>query len=209
MSNSGGLTDQELEIRNALVELDEAIPIAVKIQREQGDTDGALNMLREIVKAALLVCTKKGSYEYFNKLLVMEKAIDKARLVHQRVNHQMHAVACGMVAYYMTARRLAASADACSRRASELRSPQNPLLLHDIESKEEIEESAKFEEEMAGTELAKAYAALSNEAIINESTRLLKKMKLDVSMAERMLSVFREPSDNPLKMFNAFLSVLK
>ena len=63
MSNFGGLTDQELEIRNALVELDEAIPIAVKIQREQGDTDGALNMLREIVKAALLVCTKKGSYE--------------------------------------------------------------------------------------------------------------------------------------------------
>ena len=62
---------------------------------------------------------------------------------------------------------------------------------------------------MARTELAKAYAALSNEAIINEAAILLKKMKLDVSMAERMLSVFREPSDNPWKMFNAFLSALK
>ena len=195
-------------IRNAFFELDEAIPAAVKLQREHGDTDGALNALREIVKVALAVSTKKGSYEYFKKQLVIEMAFDKARLVHQRANHPTHAVACGMVAYYMTARRLAASADVWSKRASELRSPQNPLLL-DIESKEEIEESAKFEEEMARTELAKAYAALSNEAIINEAARLLKKMKLDVSMAERILSVFREPSDNPWKMFNAFLSALK
>ena len=209
MNSFCGLTEQEDMIRNAFFELDEAIPAAVKLQREHGDTDGALNALREIVKAALAVSTKKGSYEYFKKQLVIEMAFDKARLVHQRANHPTHAVACGMVAYYMTARRLAASADVCSKRASELRSSQNPLLLHDIESKEEIEESAKFEEEMARTELAKAYAALSNEAIINEAAILLKKMKLDVSMAERILSVFREPSDNPWKMFNAFLSALK
>ena len=204
----GELTKEEEKIREAFNELDAAIPLAVKLQREGGDTKGALNALREIVKAVLAVYTPKASYEFFQKRLVIEKALDKARLVYQRANLPSQTVACGMVAYIMTAKRLFASADNLTCKVEELRSPQNPLLLHNIETKETLEEDAKFEEALARNELAKANAAISETAIHNEATRLLKKMKLDVSLAEKILQVVKEPQDNPWKMFNAVMSVL-
>ena len=204
----GELTKEEEKIREAFNELDAAIPLAVKLQREGGDTKGALNALREIVKAVLAVYTPKASYEFFQKRLVIEKALDKARLVYQRANLPSQTVACGMVAYIMTAKRLFASADNLTCKVEELRSPQNPLLLHNIETKETLEEDAKFEEALARNELAKANAAISETAIHNEATRLLKKMKLDVSLAEKILQVIKEPQDDPWKMFNAVMSVL-
>ena len=208
MGYFGGITKEEEEIREAFDELDAAIPLAVKLQREGGDTKGALNALRGIVKAALAVYTPKASYEFFKKRLVIEKTLDKARLVYQRANQPPQAVACGMVAYVMTAKRLFASADNLARRVAELRSPQTPLLLHDIETKKELEESAKFEEDLAKSELAKACAAMSDEAIHNEATRLLKKMKMDVALADKILVVVKEPQDNPWKLFNAVMSVI-
>ena len=208
MSEFGELTKEEEEIRNTFNELDAAIPLVVKLQREGGDTAGALNSLREIVKAALAVYAPKASYEFFQKRLVIEKALDKARLVYQRANQPSQAVACGMVAYIMTAKRLSASADNLSHRVAELRSPQNPMLRHGIETKEELEESAKFEEELARSELAKAYAAISDAAIRTEATRLLKKMKMDVALAEKILAAVKEPQDNPWKLFNDVLSVI-
>ena len=208
MSEFGELTKEEEKIRDAFNELDAAIPRAVKLQREGGDTAGALNSLREIVKAALAVYTPKASYEFFQKRLVIEKALDKARLVYQRANQPSQAVACGMVAYIMTAKRLSASADNLSHRVAELRSPRNPMLLHGIETKEELEESAKFEEELARSEIAKAYEAISDAAIRTEASRLLKKMKMDVALAEKILAAVKEPQDNPWKLFNDILSVI-
>lgn len=208
MNSFGELTKEEEEIREAFDELDAAIPLAVKLQREGGDTKGALNALRGIVKAALAVYTPKASYEFFKKRLVIEKALDKARLVYQRANQPSQAVACGMVAYIMTAKRLSASADNLSHRVAELRSPKNPLLLDGIETKKELEEEAKFEEDMAMSERAKACAAMSDAAVLEEATRLLKKMKMDVALAPKILAAVHEPQNNPWKMFNAFMSVM-
>ena len=208
MNSFGELTKEEEEIRDAFDELDAAIPLAVKLQREGGDTAGALNSLREVVKAALAIYTPKSTYEFFKKHLIIEKALDKARLVYQRANLPSRAVACGMVAYIITAKRLFASADFCDREAAKLRSPKNPLLLDGIETKKELAEEAKFEEDMAMSERAKACAAMSDAAVLEEATRLLKKMKMDVALAEKILTAVKEPQDNPWKLFNAVMSVI-
>lgn len=189
-------------------ELDGLISTAVKLQRENGDTAGALELLRDVINKAVSCYTEKASYESFQRCLTVEKAFDKARLVYQRSKQSAMAVASGMVAYFMTIKRLSASAELCASKAVELRSPQNPLLLQRIETKRTLEQSAKFEERMAKDELAKACAAMADAAILNEASRLLKKMKMDASLARKILVAVYEPQDNPLEMFNAVLSAI-
>ena len=48
-------------IEDIFVELEAAIPLAVKLQREHGDTAGALNALRDVVNRAIGTSTPPSS----------------------------------------------------------------------------------------------------------------------------------------------------
>ena len=67
--------EQQLAVLN---ELEAAIPLAVKLQREHGDTTGALNALRDVVNKAIGMDTRKDSFESFRRALMIEQAFDKA-----------------------------------------------------------------------------------------------------------------------------------
>ena len=195
------------EFDDIFAELEAAIPLAVKLQRERGDTTGALNALRDVVNKAIGTDTPPSSRASFSRARVMELAFDKARLVYQRANRPAQAVASGIVSYFMAAKRMAAGAEFGAALAAEYRSPQyEKTFCHDATDRKEAEESALFEDKLAKDELAKAYAAITDAAILAEATRLLKKMKLDVALANNILAAVSQPPNNPWEMFNAVMS---
>ncbi len=196
-------------IEDVFVELEAAIPLAVKLQRERGDTTGALNALRDVVNKAIGTDTPPSSRASCARARVIELAFDKARLVYQRANQPAQSVASGIVSYFMGIKSIAAGADFCAARAAEYRSPtyQKRFCL-DVTDRKEVEEEASFEEKMAKDGLAKAYAAMANDAILAEATRLLKKMKLNVALAGNILAAVSQPPNNPWEMFNAVMAAL-
>ena len=196
-------------IEDVFSELDAAIPFAVKLQREHGDTTGALNALRDVVNKAIGTNTPPSSRASCARARVIELAFDKGRLVYQRANQPAQAVASGIVSYFMGIKRIAAGADFDAACAAEHRSPQyQELFCNDDSDRKEAEEDARFEGKMAKESLAKAYAAMTNDAIHAEATRLLKKMKLDVSLAGNILAAVSCPQNNPWEMFNAVMAAL-
>ena len=74
------------KLDDILDELDAAIPLAVKLQRENGNTNGALNALRDIVNKAIGINSPPASRASFSRAHIIEKAFDKARIVYQRAN---------------------------------------------------------------------------------------------------------------------------
>lgn len=197
------------EVEDVFIELEEAIPLAVKRQREHGDTTGALNALRDIVNKAIGTYTAPQSRASFSRARVLELAFDKGRLVYQRANHPAQAVASGIVSYFMGIKRIAAGADFDAACAAEHRSPQyKEWFCHDDSDRKEAEKDALFEEKLAKESLAKAYAAMTSDAIYAEAKRLLKKTKLDVALAGSILAAVSCPQNNPWEMFNAVVAAL-
>ena len=195
--------EQQLAVLN---ELEAAIPLAVKLQREHGDTTGALNALRDVVNKAIGMDTRKDSFESFRRALMIEQAFDKARLVYQRAKLPIKAVASGIVSYFMGIKRLAAIADYEASVAAEERDPQYQVA-HEIEPDDARQAAVMWESE-AKEHLAQAFAAMTNAAILAEATRLLKKMKMDVALADNILSAVSQPPNNPWEMFNAVMAAL-
>ena len=196
-------------IEDVFTELDAALPLAVKLQRDRGDTTGALNALRDIANKAIGTDTPPNSRASVSRARIIELAFDKARLVYQRANQPARAVASGIVSYFMGVKSKSASADFDAACAAERRSARyQECFVHDASDKKEEEEQAKFEEQMAKEGLAQAFAAMSNGAILAEAIRLLKKMKMDVALADRILAAVSQPPNNPWEMFNAVMSAL-
>lgn len=193
-------------IEDIFVELEAAIPLAVKLQREHGDTAGALNALRDVVNRAIGTSTPPSSRASCTRARVIELAFDKARLVCQRANQPAQAVASGMVSYFMAAKRMSAGAEFSAALAAEQRSPQYQEYFC-VDSKKAMREAKMLDAE-AKEGLAKAYAAITDVAILNEANRLLKKMKMDVDLANNILAAVSQPPDNPWEMFNAVMSAI-
>lgn len=193
--------EQQLAVLN---ELEAAIPLAVKLQREHGDTTGALNALRDIVNRAIGMDTRKNSFESYRRALMIGQAFDKARLVYQRAKQPTKAVASGIVSYFMEIKQLAAIADYKAGVASEERDTQYQVE-HEIDPKSARQSAAMWESE-AKEHLVQAYAAMTNDAILAEATRLLKKMKLDVALAGNILAAVSQPPNNPWEMVNAVMA---
>ena len=197
------------EVDDVFVELEAAIPLAVKLQREHGDTTGALNALRDIINKAIGTYTAPNSRASFLRARVIELAFDKGRLVYQRANRPAQAVASGIVSYFMGIKRIAAGADFDAACAAEHRSTQyQERFCLDDSDRKEAEEDALFEEKTAKESLAKAYAAMTNDAIHAEATRLLKKMKLDVALSGNILAAVSQQPNNPWEMFNVVMAAL-
>ena len=197
-------------VEDVFAELDDVLPLAVKIQRERGDTTGALNALRDVVNRAIATDTPPSSRASFSRARVIELAFDKARLVYKRANRPAQAVAAGVVSYFMGIKCMAAGADFSAALAAEKRSTQyQEWFCHNDSDRKEAEEDARFEEKMAKESLAKAYAAMTNDAILAEATRLLKQMKLDASLGGNILAAVSEPQNSPWEMFNAVMSALR
>ena len=194
------------KLDDILDELDAAIPLAVKLQRENGNTNGALNALRDIVNKAIGINSPPASRASFSRAHIIEKAFDKARIVYQRANQPASAVASGVVSYFMAVKRLSASAELYAARADEQRSPKYQSYFH--VDPQEAKQAAKMWEEDAKSELAKAHAALTDAAILAEATKLLKKMKMDVTLADKILAAVSQPPNNPWEMFNIVISAL-
>lgn len=182
------------------------ISLAVKIQREGGDTTGALNALRDVVNAAIGIYTKENSFESYRRAVIIQTSFDKARLVYQRARQPAQAVAAGIVAYFIGIKRTAAIADWKAATAAELRSPQY-IKKHELES-DVSENSAQQWETEAKENLAEAYAALTDAFILAEAERLLKKMKLDVALAKNILAAVSPPPHNPWELFNVVMAAL-
>ena len=194
---------QQLAVLN---ELEAAISLAVKLQREHGDTTGALNALRDVVNRAIGMNTQKNSFESFRRALMIEQSFDKARLVYQRAKQPDRAVASGIVSYFMGIKRLSAIADYNAGVAAEMRDPYFQRA-NGIGSKEASQNAKSYESE-AKENLAQSFAAMTDAAILAEATRLLKKMKLDVALAGNILAAVSHPPDNPWEMFNAVMAAL-
>ncbi len=197
------------ELNGQLAELnglDEAISRAVKLQRENGDAFGALDALRDIVNRAIGMYTRESSFESFRRSSIIEKAFDKARLVCQRTNQPSRAVANGVVSYFLGIKRMSACADYKAGVAAEERSPRYQVE-HGIGPRE-ANRSAKMWETEAKEELAQSLAALSDAAIFDKVRLLLKKMKLDVALADKIVAAVSQPQDNPWEMFNAVMSAI-
>ena len=125
-------------IEDVFSELDAAIPFAVKLQREHGDTTGALNALRDVVNKAIGTNTPPSSRASCARARVIELAIDKGRLVYQRANRPAQAVASGIVSYFMGIKRIAAGVDFEAACAAEYRSPQyQEWFCHDDSDRKE------------------------------------------------------------------------
>ena len=189
-----------------LNELDAAIPLAVKLQREHGDTTGALNALRDIINKAIATHTRQSSFESFRRCSIIATAFEKARLVYQRANQPAQAVASGIVAYFMAAKRMSACSDYKAGVAAEERDPRYQAA-HDIGRREALR-SAKMWEAEAKEELANSFAAMTDAAILAEVTRQIKKMKMDVAHVGKILAAVSQPPDNPWEMFNAVMAAL-
>ena len=194
------------EVEDVFIGLEAAIPLAVKLQREHGDTTGALNALRDVVNKAIGTYTAPQSRASFLRARVIEIAFDKGRLVYQRAGKSKHAVASGIVSYFMSAKRMSAAADQCAGEADEKRSPRYQKEFF-VEPEEAEREAAMWDAD-AKELLVQAYAAMTNDAIHAEATRLLKKMKLDISLAGNILAAVSCPQNNPWEMFNAVMAAL-
>lgn len=195
------------ELDAALADLETAIPLAVKKQSENGDTRGALNSLTPIINQAIAMDTPENSRASVSRAYVLEQAFDKARLIYQRAHQPHQAVASGMVSYFMGIKRMAAGADYGVARAAALRSPEyinKPWI--DEEDRKAIEIEALNEINDSKELFADACAAITDIFILDEATRLLKKQKLDVAIAQNILSVVSRPPDNPWELFNAVMS---
>ena len=194
------------EFDDIFAELEAAIPLAVKLQREHGDTTGALNALRDVINRAIGTDTPPSSRASFSRARVMELAFDKARLVYQRANRPAQAVASGIVSYFMAAKRMAAAADQCAGEAAEKRSPQYQKEFF-VEPEDAKRQAAMWDAD-AKEWLAQAYAAITEESILNEINRLLKKMKMDLALTNNILAAVSQPPNNPWEMFNAVMATL-
>lgn len=196
--------EQQLAVLN---ELEAAIPLAVKMQREHGDTTGALAALRDIVNRAIGTYTASQSRASFLRARVIELAFDKGRLVYQRAARPAQAVASGIVSYFMAAKRMSAAADQSAGEAAEKRSPRYQKEFF-VEPEEAEREAAMWDAD-AKEWLVKSFAAITDVAILAEATRLLKQMKLDVSLSNNILAAVSQPQNNPWEMFNAVMSALR
>lgn len=201
--------NEHSEFEDLFVKLEEALPQAVKKQRETGDASGALDALTGIINQAIAADTPQSSRASFSRAYLLERAFDKARLVYQREGHPKYAVASGVVSYFMSIKRHSAAADNDAARAAERRSPQHlNQRWMDEEDRKLEEELAADEEKMAKEELVKAFAAMTDACVLTEATRLLKKMKLDVVLAQNILEAVKQPPNNPWEMFNAVIVAL-
>lgn len=195
------------DLDDELANLEAAIPLAVKLQRENDDTNGALNALTPIINQAIGMDTPKNSRASCSRAYVLEQAFDKARLVYKRANMPHEAVASGMVSYFMGIKRDSAGSDFYAARAAELRSTLYQQYFHrDAESHAEDLELALDYENDAKEGLVQATARLTDVFILAEAERLLKQMKLDVALAPKILAAVYEPPHNPFELFNTVMS---
>lgn len=197
------------ESDDALAELEAAIPLAVKMQRENGDTNGALNALTPIINQAIGMDTPEKSRASCMRARVLEQAFDKARLIYKRAQLPRQAVASGMVSYFMGIKSMTAGADFDAAKAAELRSPLYQQYSHrDAESHAEDLELALDYENDAKEGLVQATARLTDVFILAEAERLLKQMKLDAALAKNILAAVSQPPHNPWEMFNTVMATL-
>lgn len=195
------------EVEDVFTNLEEVLPQAVKMQRESGDTNGALNALTPVINTAICTDTPPNSRASFKRAYVLEQAFDKARLIYKRANMPHEAVASGMVSYFMGIKRISAGADFDAARAAELRSPLYQQYFHrDTESHaEDLELALDFESD-AKEGLVQAAARLTDVFMRAEAERLLKQMKLDVALAPKILATVSQPPHNPFELFNTVMS---
>lgn len=197
------------DVEDVFSKLEEALPLAVKIQRENGDANGALNTLTPIINQAIGMDTPEKSRASFMRASVLEQAFDKARLIYKRAQLPKQAVASGMVSYFMGIKRMSAGADFDAECAAELRSPLYQQYFHrDAESHAEDLELALDYENDAKEVLVQASARLTDAFILAEAERLLKQMKLDASIAKNILAAVSQPPNNPWELFNLVMSAL-
>lgn len=195
------------ELDAVLADLEAAISLAVKMQRENGDTSGALNSLTPIINKAIAMDTPENSRASVSRAYVLEQAFDKARLIYQHAHRSKQAVASGMVSYFMGIKRMAAAADYGVARAAALRSPEylNKSYI-DEEDRKAIEAEALNEINDSKELFADACAAITDVFILGEASRLLKEMKLNVAFSQNILAVVSQPPDNPWELFNVVMS---
>ena len=197
------------EIEDVFTNLEEVLPLAVKMQREGGDTNGALNALTPVINTAIGTDTPPNSRASFMRASLLEKAFDKARLIYKRANMPHEAVASGMVSYFMGIKRMTACADFDAAQAAEQRSSRyQELFCHDEEDRKEAEQRALDYESYAKEGLVQATARLTDAFILAEAERLLKQMKLDVALAKNILAAVSQPPHNPWELFNVVMSAL-
>lgn len=197
------------DIEDVFTKLEEVLPFAVKMQRESGDTNGALNALTPVINTAIGTDTPPNSRASFMRASLLEKAFDKARLIYKRAQRPEQAVASGMVSYFMGIKRISSGADFDAAYAAEKRSPLYQQYFHrDAESHAEDLELALDYENDAKEGLVQATARLTDVFILAEAERLLKQMKLDVALAKNILAAVYEPPHNPWELFNVFMSAL-
>lgn len=198
---------EQTELDDQLAKLEADIPLAVKLQRENGDTNGALNALTPIINQAICMDTPKNSRASCSRAYVLEQAFDKARLIYKRANMPHEAVASGMVSYFMGIKRISAGADYDAAYAAQKRSPLYQQYFHrDAESHAEDLELAQDFENDAKEGLVQATARLTDAFILAEAERLLKQMKLDVALAKNILAAVYEPPHNPFELFNTVMT---
>ena len=196
------------DIEDVFTNLEEVLPLAIKMQRESGDTNGALNALTPVINAAIGTDTPPNSRASFMRASLLEKAFDKARLIYKRAQRPKQAVACGMVSYFLSIKRISACADFDAAQAAEIRSPlyQEYFNRDDEETQAEDMQRALDFENYAKEGLVQATARLTDAFILAEAERLLKQMKLDVALAKNILAAVYEPPHNPWELFNTVMS---
>ena len=198
---------EQTELDDQLAKLEADIPLAVKLQRENGDTNGALNALTPIINQAICRDTPKNSRASCSRAYVLEQAFDKARLIYKRANMPHEAVASGMVSYFMGIKRESAGADFDAAQAAEQRSMSyQEFFCHDEEDRKEAEQRALDYESYAKEGLVQATARLTDAFILAEAERLLKQMKLDVALAKNISAAVSQPPNNPWELFNVVMS---
>lgn len=200
---------EQTELDDQLAKLEAAIPLAVKLLRENGDTNGALNALTPIINQAICMDTPKNSRASCSRAYVLEQAFDKARLIYKRANMPHEAVSSGMVSYFMGIKRESAGADFDAAQAAEQRSMSyQEFFCHDEEDRKEAEQRALDYESYAKEGLVQATARLTDAFILAEAERLLKQMKLDVALAKNISAAVSQPPNNPWELFNVVMSAL-
>ena len=195
------------DIEDVFTDLEEVLPLAVKMQREGGDTNGALNALTPVINTAIATDTPPNSRASFMRASLLEKAFDKARLIYKRAQRPKQAVACGMVSYFLSIKRISAGADFDAAKAAEQRSScYQEFFCHNEEDRKDAEQLALDYESYAKEGLVQATARLTDVFILAEAERLLKQMKLDVALAKNILAAVYEPPHNPWELFNTVMS---
>lgn len=75
---------EQTELDDQLAKFEAAIPLAVKLQRENGDTNGALNALTPIINQAICMDTPKNSRASCSRAYVLSGAALEANEIGRR-----------------------------------------------------------------------------------------------------------------------------